>query len=306
MGYESVSFPTGGLLTHQQLSQLAENDDHLSTVWGNYKRPALKYVSGTIVTCEENSDETEETKIIEHDEGDTLLSNGSDTSRFRGCDLTKTLDFTSSLPQSGLHSSYTLTDNTWYHIYAIKTTHSSQLGKFVLAAEEDSPVKLTDTDSLSAKYGAFGWYYLGTIRYGDSVSAPSAILDFVMSNGLTLFKNTVTGNSGIASMGIQLATTPSTSVLTYTHSEGGGDLEIPANIDLALYNAVGPASLNNITIRDSADAIEIARSVGGYSQSFELPATLGLALSIPAAPKEILLSGFRDGFFQPDHNKRAW
>ena len=304
MGFEFVDFSSKDLLTHQDLSILAENDNFFKTAWANYKRPKLKFVNANIVTVEENTGIAEESKFFD-DLGEVFFSNGSDLSPERGCDLTVTLDFTSTAPKSGLHSSYTLTQNSWYHIYAVKTTFAGQSGKFVLAAEETPPMRGPDVVTLNNNLGGFGnYYYLGTIRYGDSVLSPSGILDFVMNGDITIFKNTVTGNAGIQTTGIQLATGASTNDLTYTYASGRGDLQIPINLDHAIYNPCFENSLDQILIEDQSTETRIGASIGGYNQHFDYPSQFGMrARTLSVKGVDIFLSGFHDGFFQPDHNK---
>ncbi|KKN23823.1 hypothetical protein LCGC14_0901070 [marine sediment metagenome] len=305
MAFEFVIFLPAQLVSHQKLSQLAENDDFFTGAWGSYKRPKLKFVNGNVVTVEENNGVALQSKIFD-EAGDVFISIGSDTSDERGCDLTKTLDFSSATPQGGLHSDFTLTDNSWYFIYAVLTSDPSQSGKFVLGASETAPLR-GNAGTLNTEFGLFGYEYLGAIRYGDSVSAPSAILDFEMAGGMTMFKNTVTGNSGRASVGIQLATGASTNNLIYTYASGRGDLQIPLTLDNALYLPSFEDSVDSIFIRNSATTMEIARSVGGYNQIFDIPADFGMqAQTLAAKGVDIFLAGFHDSFFQPDHNKLYW
>lgn len=306
MGYEFFIFTAGGaLLTHQDMSQLAENDNFFATAWGNYRRPNLIYVNSQVVSVEENTGVDNQSKVFDED-GDVFFSEGSTISQARGCDLTRPLNFATATPQGGLVPTYTLTANTWYHIYAVKCTDSSQLGNFVLGATEAAPMR-GNAGTLFSEFGIFGSVYLGTIRYGDSLSNPAVILDFVQACGLTLFKNTITGNSGRPSTGIQLATGTSLGSLTYTYAQGGGDLQIPANIDNALYCPSFEDSNNQNNVRDQPANIPFARSNGGMQKHFDIPATFGLqAQNIGSNGIDIFLAGFRDGYFQPDHNKLYW
>lgn len=300
MAYEFVNWEvTGALLTHQKMTQLAENDDFLATAWSSYKRPGLIYKNSTTVSVEENTGTANESKTFQKD-GSALFANGL----LRECDLTKTADFSSGSPRGGLYTSYTLTANRWYYIWAVKCTDASQEGNFVLVAEELGPFFL-NTGTLLTRYGQFGHYYLGLIRYGDSLSAPTDILDFKMSGGLTMFKNSITGNSGRGSVGIQLATgivTPIAGV-TYTHAVGRGDLEIPENVDGALYMSSFVNNNGQINVRDSGGVLYLARTNGGYQNIHDVPASFGLNAVSPTRALDIYLAGFRDAFFRPDHNK---
>lgn len=301
MAYEFVVFSTQSLLTHQQMSQMAENDDFLKTSWANYRRPNLKYVNSSTVAVEENTGTALESKVVFRD-GTVLFANGADASSFRSCNLNLTADFTGATPQGGLHSAYTLTSNRWYHIYAVKVQSSGFSNNFVLVADELAPTFLNGI-TLFPRYGSSGFYYLGTIRYGDSLSNPSVVLDFLQVQGLTLFKNTITGNSGRAGVGIQLATGTGLGTLTYTYASGVGDLQIPENLDIALYMPSFEDGIAQTNIQDSSATVFLARTNGGYQHIQEHPASFGLRANLVGSGGiDINLAGFRDGFFRPDHN----
>ena len=125
-----------------------------------------------------------------------------------------------------------------------------------------------------------------------------------MAGGLTMFKNTIVGNSGRGAVGIQLATKTGGGTLTYTHAVGVGDLQMPSTIDGALYMPSFENGINQVNVRDSAAAIGFERTNGGYQKILDLPAAFGLhAEMIGLDGIDIFLAGFRDGFFQSDHNK---
>ena len=128
-----------------------------------------------------------------------------------------------------------------------------------------------------------------------------------MAGGMTLFKNTVTGFSGQPATGIHLAGNASIKNLIYTYVAGRGDLQVPEIIDTAIYLPSFEDAITQRIIRDSSNTLELARSVGGYSNIFEIPPTFGLnAGSLLVSATDIFLVGFHDGFFQPDHNKLFW
>lgn len=304
MGYEFVTFSADDLLTHQKMGQLADNDELLAFEWANYKRPNLKYVNANVVTVEENTGVANESKTI-YEGGEIQFADGVETGQFRGCDLTKTAEFTTGVPLSGLHSSYTLTNNRWYYIYAVKVNITGNTEKFVLVASETAPLR-SNAGTLFSEFGVFGFCYLGTIRYGDSASNPSAVLDFKMSGGLTLFKNIITGNCGFPATGTQLATSAGASSLSYTYSAGGGDLQIPSNIDIAIYAAAWEDTNDNLSLFNQPQTINLLRGASGL-RTVAVPADFGLfSQTLASKGGDIFLAGFRDGFFQPDHNKLYW
>lgn len=304
MAFEFVVFTFKKLLTHQQMDTLADNDDFLKTAWANYRRPNLKYINSSVIAVEENTDTAEETKIVQRN-GDVQFANGNETTSRRTLDITQTADFTGPTPKGGLHFSYTLTNNRWYHIYAVKIQTAGFDNQFVLVADELAPTFL-NTLTLTPRYGLNQYAYMGTIRYGDSVSAPNVILDFVMAQGLTLFKNTVVGVAGRNAVGIQLASASGVGSLTatYTRTSGSGDTDIPETIDVALYMPTYDDQFVVVNIRDAAGSYFLERGRGPYQKIIEVPSDFGIAARQIAANSniDVFLAGFRDGFFRPEHN----
>src|SRR5205823_4004220 len=80
--------------------------------------------------------------------------------------------------QSGLQTG-TVSTNTWYAIYAVKTTDNSS--NFVTVADKTNLPVQANYSTLNTNFGTNGWVYLGLVRNGDNSGATNVVLSFYMS-----------------------------------------------------------------------------------------------------------------------------
>lgn len=194
-----------------------------------YRRPTLTWISATTVDVENNTGTSNQTTIVFPD--GTLRSVTEDTSsahKYRRFLITATAEFTSGTEDSGLYTGLSEETNTWYAIYAVKSTVDAT--KFVLVGNKTLPIR-ANFATLNSNLGTNGWVYLGMIRNGDNVSATGDIIKFFQSGGQTRFQNVAgdipgtrlaAGSNVVGSVG-----------LSYTYAAGTGTTEIPNHIKLA-------------------------------------------------------------------------
>ena len=264
----------------------------------DYRRPDLEFISITQIDVENNTGTSNETRIIFPD-GTVrdVVEDTSSANKFRRFDITATAEFTSGTEDSGLRSSLSEATNTWYAIYAVKSTIDST--KFVLVGDTVLPLQ-TNFATLNSSFGTDGWIYLGLIRNGDNSGATGDILDFRHSGYITNFINDVTG-SAENGHGIRLANTAGATSLTYTFTAGTGTTDIPDHLKYVIWHTASAATGN------TADEAIARRSTGARPFYYRLNAntivliktmeasTLGFQIATAASvAHDIHLSGYID------------
>jgi len=239
-------------------------------VHANYKRPFLSYQSATQVDVSANTTTTNQTKVVFPDGNvRSVTEDTASTNKYRRFDITATAEFTSGTEDSGLRSGLTEAVNTWYAIYAVKSNINTS--NFVLVGDTTLPFIGANITTLNGRYNANGWVYLGLIRNGDNDTATGDILSFVQSSdGVTIFRNTVTGNTAHNLQGVLLASTASAATLAYTNVSGTGAAQIPGVIDRIHYEVARANGATNINIRDigaSRRLLQLTLSSGPFSGS---------------------------------------
>jgi hypothetical protein len=216
--------------------------DHYST----YRRPVLVYNSATVVNVESGLDGTSGDVVIQFPDGNKRTD--STTSRVQ-CNLSQNAVL-SGTAVSGLRTG-SLTNNTWYAFYAVKTSDNSS--NFVIVADTVLPLQANFT-TLNSNFGANSWIYLGVLPNGDHSGAATNIPQFVMAGNRVVFYNACTGaSSGSPAPGVRLATTAGATSLTWTYAAGTalGSNQVPNNLVLGDF-AVGASANTTLSIGNSA------------------------------------------------------
>lgn len=260
------------------------------------RRPVLVWVSATTVDVENNTGTAHQTNIPFPD-GEVLsvTENTGSATKYRRFDITAVAEFTTGTEDSGLRSGLTEATNTWYAIYAVKSTIDAT--KFVLAGDTTLPTQANDA-TLNTRYGTNGWVYLGLIRNGDGGSTTGDILSFVQVKNLTTFTNTTTGANSINIYGgILLATSASAGTLTYTYSAGTSGATIPSNVGIVKYAAGAVTSGDeSISLKTAGGVfLKLGARDRGYLDDAWIPASAGIqAEGASATTKDIYINSFYD------------
>lgn len=295
----TTEFDYKDLLTWQNMDKLAENDEWLKENFMNYRRPVLQWASVTAVNVENNTGTQHQTRIVFPDgEIRDVTEDVSSTHKYRQFIITAAAEFTSGTEDSGIRSGIAEADNTWYAIYAVKSTINT--ANFVLAGDTTLPTR-ANFATLNTRYGTSSWVYLGMIRNGDSNAIASSILDFVQAGNMTLFKNALgASSSGNTSTGILFANSASSGGLTYTYAAGTGDLEVPTTISHAVWNCGFANAAVGKYVRNAANTVTYSIMVSTAATSMTRVLTdvaSGIQL-VPGSGNEamdIAFSGFVDG-----------
>lgn len=195
--------------------------------YANYKRPQLTFISVSLVDVSVNTDTANKTKIVFPDGNyRSVTEDTSSSTKYRRFDITATAEFTTGTEDSGLRSGISEAANTWYAIYAVKSTINT--ANFVLAGDTTLPT-ITNVATLNSRYGSNGWIYLGLIRNGDGTGAASDIVSFHQAGNRTAFNNNL--NPAVQRChGILMATTAGATTLAYTYAAGTAAAQVPNNV----------------------------------------------------------------------------
>lgn len=230
--------------------------------YASYRRPVLVYNSGTVVNLETGIDGTSgECKVLFPDNN---VRTDSTTSRIQ-CNLAQVAAL-SGVAQSGLRTG-SVASNTWYAIYAVKT--SDNTANFVAVADTVLPIQANFT-TLNSNFGTNSWVYIGLVRNGDNSGAGSVVLSFVQSGNFTKLLNTCANNSRNTA-GIQYLSNTSTQSLTYTYSAGTSATAVPNNIAFCYWIGADNGSITGgFYLADSGAARYAANGISYNNDSIVL------------------------------------
>lgn len=258
-----------------------------------YRRPVLQFGSTTTVAVESGLDGTSGNIPILFPDGSLRTETSTTRTTFN---ITRNAVLTTSGAQSGLTGATSEATNTWYALYAVKVTDSATL--WVTIGSTVIPTQ-GNYSTLNTAYGTNGWVYLGMIRNGDNGGATGDILTFTQVGNHTRLKNVNTSYNIANSLGLLLATSASTTSLSYTYAAGTGTTNIPAHLTHVDYWAALVNSGGQQRIRDTAQAYDYSVASGGVSCAVLLTAA-DAAAGINVVPgtankADIGLAGFWDG-----------
>lgn len=198
--------------------------------------------------------------------------------------------------QGGLRTSESEANNTWYSIYAVKTTDVTT--KFVVVGTTLTP-QISNEATLNSSFGTNGWVYLGMIRNGDNAITPGDILSFVQSGNRITF-NRPTSASPLTALGLRLADTGAAASLTYTYASGTSGTSIPGHLNIGTYQGLTSTS-NGLALRNSAITYYIAsfgsvtsHGASGFAPDQDLAQGLNVTSSAGSNAYSIMLVGWVD------------
>ncbi len=199
----------------------------------NYSKPVLVYVDSTTVNMQQNVTTANRSLIVFPSGPIDVTEDISSTHKFRQLKTSATANGYATghagAADSGMKAGLSLTENTWYFVYAAVVRGGSDLGNFVMVVDDTSPVPENWTD-LNTTYGDGNWVYLGPLRYGHGEAAATTLVPFIMDHqGWISFVGAAVTNNFF---GIRLASTiiSTTSYDTVWEEQTGNEGEsIPAN-----------------------------------------------------------------------------
>jgi hypothetical protein len=279
------------------VTQLNPVEDIKPTLFG-YRQPNLIFASTNQVYTEAGLNGTSGNSVVIFPDGSIRINvsvpNGQSTMT-----ITQVAVLSGS-KQGGLRTG-TVANNTWYAVYAVKST--DDVTTFVPVAEPTLCIP-ANYATLNGFWGAGNWKYLGNVRYGDNSGTANAILAFVQNGNYTILSNVETDLSGNGGLGMRLVASAS-SPATYTYSAGNSGTAIPNNLSIVtLWTASGnggaAAEFTATNSGNSQRYVDVSAATGNrIVQQFNLPiAQLGglrIASNSPGSGLDINLSGWFDG-----------
>ena len=199
----------------------------------NYCKPVLVYVDGTTVNLQQNVTVANRTLVVFPSGPIDVTEDVSSTHKFRQLKTSATANGYATghtgAADSGMKSGLSLTENTWYFVYAAVVRAGDDIGNFIMVVDDTSPIP-SNWSTLDSVYGAGNWVYLGPLRYGHGEVAATTLVPFVMDHqGWVTFIGAGETNNFF---GIRLASTvvSTTSYDTIWEEQTGNEGEsIPAN-----------------------------------------------------------------------------
>jgi hypothetical protein len=267
------------------------------TALANYRRPVLQWNSITEVDVETNAGTggNDTTKIIFPDGDVRTVVEAYAGDQYRRFNITQTASLVAT-HNSGLRSGESEANNTWYAIYAVKTTDDAT--KFVMVGTVTQPI-YTNVSTLDGYFGTNGWVYLGMICNGNAFSSGD-ILKFNQVGNRTFLTAVETYTYGGSGAGLQLAGNTA-STLTWTYATGTSGLVVPTTVKVGVVNfGIDPSATGqNISILRSDTTRAFLRITNGDADRIlltrPLDLTEGFYISAPASiAMHIGLEGFDD------------
>jgi len=263
--------------------------------YGAYRRPVLEYVSTTTVRVENNTGTANQTSILFPDGNlRSVTENTGSTHKYRLFTISATAEFTTGTEDSGLYTGLSEETNTWYAIYAVKSTINT--ANFVLVGTKTLPIQ-ANYSTLNTNLGTNGWVYLGLIRNGDNSAATGDICSFRMCGNTTFLTNTVTVNYGGTACGVIWSSSASDVAQTWTYAAGTANLELPNNISFVnvfFGRGAGATAKDYVTIMNgTANRANLTGRVA--FSSWGVPnGDVSHTTDTTAVPMDIVLKGFMD------------
>ncbi len=215
----------------------ASNINYPISTFMNYSKPVLVYTDSTTVSMQQNVTTANRSLIIFPSGPVDVTEDISSTHKFRQLKISAVangyLAAHTGAADSGMKVGLSLTENTWYFVYAVIVQGGDDLGKFVMVVDDGAPLD-SRIGEIDTAFGSGQWVYLGSIRYGFGEAATTTLVPFVMDHqGWTHF---VGGAETDNFFGIRLTSTvvSTTAYDTIWQEQTGNEGEsIPATFSCA-------------------------------------------------------------------------
>lgn len=232
-GVTEARIDSSGNFTSSDDTFFEGNSNYSLGMLMNYSKPVLVYVDSTTVNMQQNVTVANRTLIVFPSGPVDVTEDVSSTHKYRQLKTSATANGYATghtgNADSGMRAGLTLSENTWYFVYAVRVIAGNDIGNFVMVIDDRPPVPENWTD-LNTAFTAGNWVYLGPLRYGHGEAAATSLVPFIMDHqGWISFVGAAeTGNF----FGIRLASTivSNTSYQTIWEEQTGNEGEsIPGN-----------------------------------------------------------------------------
>lgn len=277
----------GILSSSLDIFQLGNSNYSFNTLM-NYSKPVLVYTDSDTVTMQQNVTVANRSLIVFPSGIVDVTEDVSSTHKFRQLKLSATANGYDSAhtgaADSGMRAGLTLTENTWYFVYAVIVRGGSDVGKFIMVVDDRSPVPF-NWSGLDTTYGAGNWVYLGPLRYGHGEALATTLVPFIMDHqGWIQFVGAAATDNFF---GIRLTSTiisDTTYQTVWQETTGNEGESIPENFSFMKLTYRPVDSTNNemcgqAVITDSAD--NIIYNLPSFSVTLDPGEAHGFEVKIP-------------------------
>lgn len=149
-----------------------------------YAKPVLVYTDATSISVEQNTTTANRTLIVFPAGPIAVAEDITTTNKFRQLKIDVSangyLVGHTGAADSGMKVGLSLTENTWYFVYAVVVqggTDSSN-NNFIMVVDSVNPSP-ANWGTLDTSYGSGMWVYLGLFRYGYGLTSGAVIVPFL-------------------------------------------------------------------------------------------------------------------------------
>jgi len=265
-----------------------------------YRKPNVKYGTSTMLQVETGNNGTAGSSIIIFPDGSVYTE--SQTALLQAT-ATVVANWGNGSQKAGIRPTETLTNNSWYNAYVIKSTATANTTDYVLVESTYQPTQanFSTLNTIFCGGGSNCWEYLAAWPYGDNSGTPNAFLTCVQNGFRTQCYNIATGNARNCP-GMRVATNSSAANAQWSYATGVAiGTNVPVGFTMGLFT-VGSSnsSTNAYTIQDNVNNAFISSGVelagaGGMMSTVECPLINGIQITGPSAsPYDIFLRGWTD------------
>lgn len=253
-----------------------------------YKKPVLVYDDTTSIRIEQNTTTANRTLIVFPAGPIAVTEDTSSTHKFRQLKIDATANGYSAAhtgaADSGMYVGLTLTENTWYFVYAVVVQGGDDAvnDNFILVVRDVNPSP-SNWGTLNSNFGSGMWVYVGLFRYGYGTTSGDSIVPFVQDkSGWHMF----TGRAATDNLfGIKIAegTISSTSystIETLTPANSGDAAPATCSHMRLSVRPVAVAEMNgNMIITDGSD--NVLWDLQSFAVNLEVTEAHGMSWVVP-------------------------
>ena len=254
-----------------------------------YQKPVLVYVDDITINVEQNLPTANRTMIMFPTGPVVVTEDTSSTHKFRQLKLDATANGYSTshtgAADSGLYAGLSLSDNTWYFVYAcvVRGGNDAVTNNFILVVDDTSP-KPANWGTLDTQFGSGCWVYLGTIRIGHGLSNASTLVAFTYdSSGWCSFTGRATTDDffGIKVANSSITSTSVGTILSLSPADSGNAVPDTCSAMKLTYRPVGVGDNWNGTfyITDSSD--NVLMDLPSFAQNLTTTEAHGFEVKVP-------------------------
>ncbi len=228
-----------------------------------YQKPVMVYQDSNSVYVEQNTTTANRTLIVFPKGPIAVTEDVGSTNKFRMLKLDAVANGYSAghtgAADSGMQVGLSLTDNTWYFVYAVVVQGGDDAANdnFILVVDDLKPDP-TNWTSLDSTYGTGMWVYLGALRYGFGTTLENELVPFVQDKaGWTYFTGRASTDNffGVRLIEGEINSTSISTIITLAPGDSGNAVPSTCSAYKITYRPVAQGAEMNglVAIYDGSD-----------------------------------------------------